>query len=65
MSLLESLEALICFVYAAWCQDHISTGGFDDSWESILSYLSWCKTRLYQNVASRDNVRERALLGLM
>ncbi|KAL5528208.1 hypothetical protein ACEPAF_7344 [Sanghuangporus sanghuang] len=65
MALLESLEALISFVYAAWCQDHISTGGFNDSWETIPSYLNWCKSKWYQYVGSRDNVREKSFIGLI
>lgn len=63
MGLLESLEALICFIYAAWCQDHYNRD--ENSWESIPGYLEWCKSRWLGQVGSRDNVREKSFLGLI
>ncbi|KAI5123907.1 hypothetical protein M0805_005723 [Coniferiporia weirii] len=64
MALLEALEALLCFVYAAWCQDH-NCSGFNDAWESIPSYLHWCKGKWASYVGQRDSVREKSFIGLI
>lgn len=65
MANLESLEALICFVYAAWCSDKM-TGSFSTShWTSIPDFLTWCKHKWVVYVGHRDNAREKAFLGLM
>ncbi|THH07015.1 hypothetical protein EW145_g3667 [Phellinidium pouzarii] len=64
MALLEALEALLCFVYAAWCQDHYSAG-FNVAWETIPSYLHWCKGKWASYVGQRDSVREKSFIGLI
>ncbi|KAH8119450.1 hypothetical protein DFH11DRAFT_1501327 [Phellopilus nigrolimitatus] len=64
MALLESLEGLLCFVYAAWCQDHSYSGPFNDAWETIPSYLHWCKQN-WKGYVREESVREKSFLGLI
>lgn len=65
MANLESLEALICFVYAAWCSDHMNGSFSASNWTSIPDFLNWCKRKWLFYVGNRDNAREKAFLGLM
>ena len=66
IALLEMLEGVINFVYAAWCQDHYASWAAREwAWKTNMDFMLWTKSKWLSYVGSRDNVREKALIGLM
>ena len=65
MAALEALEGLISFVYSQWCQEFCNSATALESWNSIHQYLGWVRSKWDMYVGPRDNVREKAFLGLM
>ncbi|TDL26112.1 hypothetical protein BD410DRAFT_716489, partial [Rickenella mellea] len=63
MSRLELVDALLCFVYALWCQDTGHNRCSHTNWTTIGSFLSWCKQKWQQENA--HGVREKAFVGLI
>lgn len=63
MSRLELTEALVCFVYAIWCQEYPRSKCDAACWASIESFLTWCKTKW--TTEHPIGVREQAFVGLM
>ena len=62
MSRLEMLDALLCFVYSLWAQDHSKKRYNRIVWETQFGFLSWCKQKWVQD---NITVREKAFAGLM
>jgi hypothetical protein len=63
MSRLELTEALVCFVYAIWCQEYPRNKCDWAHWSSIESFLTWCRKKW--TMEQPIGVREQAFLGLM
>lgn len=62
MSRLELMEALLHFVFALWCRDYAVDGCQSKNWNSVTSFLAFCKQKWKQE---NTGARESAFEGLM
>ncbi|KAE9394430.1 hypothetical protein BT96DRAFT_923556 [Gymnopus androsaceus JB14] len=60
---LELMEALVMFVYSAWCNEYSPCHCNPDTWLSMDGFINWCKAKWTPEEGSSDV--EKAFYGLI
>ncbi|EPQ57359.1 hypothetical protein GLOTRDRAFT_74095 [Gloeophyllum trabeum ATCC 11539] len=64
IAFLESIHAILCFVYAMWCREYPLRHTDTAAWTSIGSVLDWCESHVGKGGFNAGE-REEALVGLV
>ncbi|KIK67289.1 hypothetical protein GYMLUDRAFT_69478 [Collybiopsis luxurians FD-317 M1] len=60
---LELMEALVMFVYAAWCREYGRGVVISETWLTMQAFIRWCRTKWKPEESSSD--AEKAFHGLI